>query len=141
MRSFNICEKTISNHNDANKDHKCDYCGKVISNHKDADKNHICDLCGKTISNHKDENKDHKCDYCGKVISNHKDTDKNHICDICKKTISNHTGGKATCIEKAVCEVCGERYGDIDPDSHSALRHIDTAAATVLVKLFCNIST
>ncbi len=29
-----------------------------------------------------------------------------------------HKGGKATCIEKAKCEVCGEEYGDLDPENH-----------------------
>ena len=37
-------------HNDADKDHICDYCKKTISEHEDKDKNHICDYCEKTIS-------------------------------------------------------------------------------------------
>jgi len=37
-------------HNDADKDHICDYCKKTISEHVDKDKNHICDYCEKTIS-------------------------------------------------------------------------------------------
>ena len=41
-------------HNDADKDHICDYCKKTISEHVDKDKNHICDYCKKTISAHKD---------------------------------------------------------------------------------------
>ena len=41
-------------HNDADKDHICDYCKKTISEHVDKDKNHICDYCEKTISAHKD---------------------------------------------------------------------------------------
>ena len=41
-------------HNDADKDHICDYCKKTISEHEDKDKNHICDYCEKTISAHKD---------------------------------------------------------------------------------------
>ena len=39
-------------HNDADKDHICDYCKKTISEHVDKDKNHICDYCEKTISAH-----------------------------------------------------------------------------------------
>ncbi len=41
-------------HNDADKDHVCDYCEKTISEHVDKDKNHICDYCEKTISAHED---------------------------------------------------------------------------------------
>ena len=41
-------------HNDADKDHICDYCKKTISKHVDKDKNHICDYCEKTISAHED---------------------------------------------------------------------------------------
>ena len=41
-------------HNDADKDHVCDYCKKIISEHEDKDKNHICDYCEKTISAHED---------------------------------------------------------------------------------------
>lgn len=41
-------------HNDADKDHICDYCKKTISEHVDKDKNHICDYCEKTISAHEE---------------------------------------------------------------------------------------
>ena len=35
-------------------------------------------------------------------------------------TIQNeHTGGTATCIEQATCEICGEKYGDLKPHSYS----------------------
>ena len=124
------CGKTISNHEDADKDHICDLCGKTISNHEDADNNHICDLCGKTISNHEDADKDHICDHCGKVISNHEDANKDHVCDLCGKVITNHAGGKETCRDKAVCEVCGKSYGKLDPNNHTDLKHFPAKAAT-----------
>ena len=41
-----------------------------------------------------------------------------------------HTGGKATCTERAVCEVCGKAYGELDPKSHTDLKHIPAKAAT-----------
>ena len=41
-----------------------------------------------------------------------------------------HTGGKATCAERAVCEVCGKAYGDLDGNHHANLKHIDAKAAT-----------
>ena len=125
-----LCGKVISNHEDADKDHVCDHCGKVISNHEDANKDHVCDLCGKTISNHEDANKDHVCDYCGKVFSNHEDADKDHVCDYCGKVITNHIGGKETCRDKAVCEVCGKSYGKLDPKNHTDLKHFPAKAAT-----------
>ena len=40
------------------------------------------------------------------------------------------SGGKATCAEKAVCEVCGKAYGELDANNHSDLKHIDAKAAT-----------
>ena len=124
------CEKTISNHEDANKDHVCDYCGKVFSNHEDADKDHVCDCCGKVISNHEDADNNHICDYCEKVLSNHEDADKDHVCDYCGKVITNHIGGKETCRDKAVCEVCGKSYGELDPNNHTDLKHFPAKAAT-----------
>lgn len=41
-----------------------------------------------------------------------------------------HTGGKATCAERAVCEVCGKAYGELDPKNHTGLKHIPAKAAT-----------
>ena len=124
------CEKIISEHEDKDKNHICDYCEKIISEHEDTDKDHICDYCKKTISEHVDKDKNHICDYCEKIISEHEDTDKNHICDYCGKGITNHSGGKATCTEKAVCEICNEPYGEIDGASHADLRHIEAKTAT-----------
>ena len=40
------------------------------------------------------------------------------------------SGGKATCKDKAVCEVCGKAYGEPDPKNHTDLKHIPTKAAT-----------
>ena len=125
-----LCGKVISNHDDADNNNICDYCGKTISNHEDADKDHICDHCGKVISNHEDASKDHVCDYCGKVFSNHEDADKDHVCDYCGKVITNHIGGKETCRDKAVCEVCGKSYGKLDPKNHTDLKHFPAKAAT-----------
>ena len=41
-----------------------------------------------------------------------------------------HTGGKATCAKRAVCEVCGKAYGELDPKNHTDLKHIPAKAAT-----------
>ena len=39
-------------------------------------------------------------------------------------------GGKATCTERAVCEVCEKAYGELDPKNHTDLKHIPAKAAT-----------
>ena len=82
------------------KDGVCRECGYVCL-HNDADKDHICDYCKKTISEHVDKDKDHICDYCKKTISEHVDKDKNHICDYCEKTISAHEDAPTEEIKKA----------------------------------------
>ena len=41
-----------------------------------------------------------------------------------------HSGGKATCTKKATCDICGSEYGDIDPNNHGKLTHIDKIDAT-----------
>ena len=106
-------------------------CGVITvqsENHKWTDG--VCSECG-YVCQHKDTDKNHICDICGKTISEHKDADNNHICDYCNKKISDHSGGTATCIAKAVCEICKESYGSLDPNNHTDLEHIDAKAATV----------
>ena len=66
----------------------------------------------------------------GVETDNCTDEDKNHKCDICGKIISNHIGGKETCRDKAVCEVCGKSYGKLDPNNHTDLKHFPVKAAT-----------
>ena len=41
-----------------------------------------------------------------------------------------HTGGTATCTERAVCGVCGKAYGELDPNTHTDLKHFPAKAAT-----------
>lgn len=44
---------------------------------------------------------------------------------------AGHTGGTATCTKKAVCEVCHQEYGDIEPDHHEdGLTYVEAKAAT-----------
>ncbi|MFR7885912.1 MAG: InlB B-repeat-containing protein [Pseudoruminococcus massiliensis] len=77
-----------------------------------------------------DANKDHKCDICDYIISECADDNKDHKCDYCGKKLTEHTGGKATCKDKAKCEVCGAEYGEFDANNHSDLKYIDAKAAT-----------
>ena len=44
--------------------------------------------------------------------------------------LNDHTGGKATCKDKAKCEVCGAEYGELDAKNHTNLKHFPATAAT-----------
>ena len=77
-----------------------------------------------------DANKDHKCDICDYIISECADDNKDHKCDYCGKKLTEHTGGKATCMDKAKCEVCGAEYGELDAKNHTNLKHFPATAAT-----------
>ncbi|MFQ8952701.1 MAG: hypothetical protein ACLR56_06655 [Oscillospiraceae bacterium] len=39
-------------------------------------------------------------------------------CGITQGETLPHTGGKATCIDLAICKVCGNEYGKLDPNTH-----------------------
>ena len=58
----------------------------------------------------------------------------NENCDVTdnagKKGYAEHSGGKATCTQNAVCEICKASYGSLDPNNHTDLKHIDAKAAT-----------
>ena len=58
----------------------------------------------------------------------------NESCDVTdnagKKGYAEHSGGKATCKDQAICEICGDSYGSLDPNNHTDLKHIDAKAAT-----------
>lgn len=40
---------------------------------------------------------------------------------------TEHSGGTATCIKRAVCEECGEEYGELDPSNHEGETEIRDA--------------
>jgi len=59
-------------------------------------------------------------------------------CYDCKKIISygtiipapgNHVGGTATCIAKATCSVCGQKYGEVDTENHKNIKVRNATAA------------
>ena len=58
----------------------------------------------------------------------------NESCDVTdnagKNGYAEHSGGKATCTQNAVCEICKAGYGSLDPNNHTDLKHIDAKAAT-----------
>ena len=59
----------------------------------------------------------------------------NKNCDVTdnagKYGYAEHSGGKATCTQNAVCEICKAGYGSPDQNNHTDLKHIDAKAATV----------
>ena len=138
------CEKIISNHEDADKDHVCDFCDKVISNHiggtATCHTKAICEICRNGYGEFDETNHDG-----GTVIRDAVTvtcTENGYTGDIycagCDEFLERgnvieadgHTGGKATCTENAVCEVCGKDYGELDPNNHTGLKHIPAKAAT-----------
>ena len=138
------CEKIISNHEDADKDHVCDFCDKVISNHiggtATCHTKAICEICRNGYGEFDETNHDG-----GTVIRDAVTvtcTENGYTGDIycagCDELlergnvieVDGHTGGRATCTEKAVCDICGKSYGETDPDGHGKLVHIDARAAT-----------
>ena len=58
----------------------------------------------------------------------------NENCDVTdnagKNGYAEHSGGKATCTQNAVCEICKAGYGNPDQNNHTDLKHIDAKAAT-----------
>ncbi len=58
-----------------------------------------------------------KCILCGKV-------------EIAQEIIASlgHGGGEATCGSKAVCDVCGQEYGELSPENHAGGTELRNAA-------------
>ena len=80
-----------------------------------------------------------RCDYTTyeekAATGEHSDSaeDADHICDTegCTEVMNGCTGGEATCKDLAVCEICGEAYGELDPENHVGGTTIkDASAAT-----------
>ena len=78
----------------------------VIENKRlETEEKQYYDCCGAvTVGQEPHEWEDGKCAECGYGCT--------------------HSGGTATCTAKAVCQVCGRSYGDLDPDNHINLTEI-----------------
>ena len=98
------------------------------------------------------------CEVCGNEygeldVNNHKNTEARNAkeatcteegytgdlyCTDCGKQLEEgttipakgHIGGEATCTKKAVCEVCGEEYGETNPANHKNTEVRDAVEAT-----------
>ncbi|MFR1578752.1 MAG: hypothetical protein ACLSUO_06815 [Lachnospiraceae bacterium] len=91
----------------------------AASGHKDDNKDHSCDVCEAEVGEHIDVDHDHKCDYgCAVAIGDHKAGEGKHTCDYCGAVMSKCSGGTATCNAQAICEICGNPYGEKDPTNH-----------------------
>ena len=64
-----------------------------------------------------------KCTECGFVCHH---TDSPGDCSICGYRC-NHSGGTATCTQKAVCDNCGEAYGELNSTNHTGTQSWKTA--------------
>lgn len=61
------------------------------------------------------------------------ETDHWKVCTFGCGTIMDkaaHSGGTATCTKKAVCEVCGQEYGEVDKTNHGKTKTVGYVAAT-----------
>lgn len=48
-----------------------------------------------------------------------------------------HEGGEATCCTKAVCDLCGEEYGELNADNHTGETEIRNASETYTGDTYC----
>lgn len=132
---------------DADGDHLCDDCGRAVSEHKGGTATctakAICAICKGEYGELNPDNHsggktwvqtatthEQKWDCCDVVVSAGEGHEwKDGVCTECGYECK-HSGGSATCSKKAVCEICGEAYGELDEDNHSGLTHVEAKAAT-----------
>lgn len=102
-----------------------------------------CKVCGAVSTEFNEKNheaeatwdcteKYHTCTYscCGHVEVSREEHDwANGVCRSCGYTCA-HVGGTATCSHLAVCSLCEQEYGELDPHNHFDLDHISARAAT-----------
>ena len=76
--------------------------------------------------------------YCSLTYSNATTAGVSMASDVVTATITEceHSGGKATCTEKAKCEICGAEYGEMKPHSYAHIKSPEylKSAATCTAK-------
>ena len=94
----------------------------------------VCEVCGQSYGEL--DPKNHAGDIIQKELVTKEPTcsepGKKTVTDFCSKCMTpvnekeveipatgKHTGGEATCMKKAVCEVCGKEYGEKDRENHN----------------------
>ena len=94
----------------------------------------VCEVCDqpygeKNLNNHTGEivwtktatTHSSAYDCCGAaVIADEAHKWENGVCSECGYECQ-HSGGEATCANKAVCDICGEEYGDVNASNHTNL--------------------
>ena len=60
----------------------------------------------------------------------------NGACETCGYPCT-HEGGEATCTQRAVCTVCGQQYGELNPDNHSGETKWTATETTHIQKYKC----
>ncbi len=71
-------------------------------------------------------------DYTGNMLNHPNDFGVNVYADTIIATLSPCTDhkGTATCVDKAVCGICGVTYGETDPDNHKTITTLPAVPAT-----------
>ena len=77
-----------------------------------------CEICGEPYGGFDTSNHTALSDWASDETDHWKDCADCKAADIDKAA---HTGGTATCSTKKVCTVCGEPYGELDPNNHTSL--------------------
>lgn len=92
---------------------ECKYCG---------DKYGALDMTnhtGSPVWNSTQTHHEESYDCCHEVTTASEEHKwENGVCKDCGY-VCQHKGGEATCTDQAVCEICKEHYGSIDPDNHT----------------------
>ena len=146
-KRYDCCGKvTIEQENHKWKDGVCETCGYVCvhsGGEATCTKGAVCEICGKEytdkdMANHSGKQvwvqteKTHqkKYDCCGAEVTNIADHIwENGHCTVCGYDCI-HKGGKATCTQKAVCNICHSEYGEINADNHTGTEKWTQTATT-----------
>lgn len=76
------------------------------------------------------ESGDLKSHNWGSWLSN-RDNTHSHTCSVCLATEKEDcSGGTATCTAPAICEICGEEYGEVNASNHTNLVKTEAKPAT-----------
>ena len=153
-KRYDCCGKvTIEQENHNWKDGACETCGYVCvhsGGEATCTKGAVCETCGKEytdkdMANHSGDQvwvqteKTHqkKYDCCGAEVTNIADHIwENGHCTVCGYDCI-HKGGKATCTQKAVCNICHSEYGEINADNHTGTEKWTQTATTHEKKYDC----
>lgn len=109
----------------------CTVCGQEYGNY-DTTKHNLEYVALVTATCTKKGMKEHwKCKDCGKLFSDTTGTTETTAAALETPATGKHTPKTAaTCIEKAVCTVCGQNYGGVDPANHYNLKKVNARYAT-----------